>query len=149
LTIYRVCTSRHPENAGEGSRLYGGRWNHKGTAVLYCAATVSLCELEILANSAKLPVDRMLIRAEVPDSLPVLTIRDADLPPDWNDLAAPLSTKDIGTNWVLAKTTTILSVPSVVVPQERNFILNPAHPDFRKIRFSAPEPLEFDPRLKS
>jgi RES domain-containing protein len=88
------------------------------------------------------------IAAEVPDTLRVLTITDADLPPDWRAPAAPDSTKAIGTRWAASKTTVVLSVPSAVVPSERNYILNPHHPDFGTIHFNAPEPIVFDPRLK-
>jgi len=148
LTVYRICTAKHPANDGEGSRINGGRWNHKGTAVIYCAETVSLCALEVLANSAHLPAGMVSIEAAVPDSTSILAIKDSDLPPDWDAPMAPTSTKDIGTKWTRSGVSVVLSVPSVVVQQERNFILNPKHPDFSKITFSAPKPFVFDPRLK-
>jgi RES domain-containing protein len=88
------------------------------------------------------------IEAAVPDSMSILAIKDIDLPPDWDAPMAPTSTKDIGTKWTLSGVSVVLSVPSVVVHQERNFILNPKHPDFSKITFSAPRPFVFDPRLK-
>jgi RES domain-containing protein len=147
LTIHRICPAKHSANDGEGSRINGGRWNHKGTAVIYCAATVSLCALEVLANSAHLPKGMVSIAAEVPDSL-ILTIRDSDLPPDWDAPMAPNSTKDLGTKWAESGASAVLSVPSAVVHQERNFITNPKHPDFAKITFGAPKPFVFDPRLK-
>jgi RES domain-containing protein len=87
------------------------------------------------------------IVAEVPDDLSVITLKESDLPPDWN-AAAPTSTKDFGTKRALSLASVVLSVPSAVVNQERNFILNPDHRDFSKITFSAPKPLPFDPRLK-
>lgn len=148
LTIYRISSAKHPANDGEGSRIHGGRWNHKGIAVLYYAATISLCELEVLANSANLPTGMVYIVTEVPDDLLVVTLKDSDLPPDWNAPTAPPSTKDFGTKWALSLASAVLSIPSAVVHQERNFIVNPKHPDFSKITFSAPTPLPFDPRLK-
>lgn len=147
MTIYRIGPSKYPKNDGEGARLYGGRWNHKGTAVLYCTATTSLCALEVLANSAALPIDMVVIAADVPDDLTIEVTAEADLPPDWNASIAPESTKDIGSRWVSSDTTAILSVPSAIVPQERNYLLNPLHPDFAKIDFRAPVPFVFDPRL--
>jgi RES domain-containing protein len=149
LTVYRICTAKHPANDGEGSRINGGRWNHKGTAIIYCAETVSLCALEVLANSAHLPKAMVSIAAEVPDGMLILTIKNSDLPPDWNAPMAPTSTQDIGTKWALNVVSVVLSVPSAVVHQERNLILNPKHPDFAKITFSAPRPFVFDPRLRS
>ncbi len=88
------------------------------------------------------------IAAEVPDSLSILTIKDSDLPPGWDVAMAPNSTKEFGTNWARSGVSAVLSVPSAVVHQERNFILNPEHPDFEKITFGAPKPFVFDPRLK-
>jgi RES domain-containing protein len=88
------------------------------------------------------------IVTEVPDDLSFVTLKESDLPPGWNAPAARTSTKDFGTEWALSLVSVVLSVPSAVVSQERNFILNPKHPDFSKITFSAPKPLPFDPRLK-
>lgn len=71
----------------------------------------------------------------------------ADLLPGWDSNPVPDMTRDIGTNWAKGLTTAVLSVPSAVIPRERNYILNPAHPDFARIRFSNPEPFYFDVRL--
>jgi RES domain-containing protein len=116
--------------------------------MLYCAATASLCALEILAHSGGLPTGMIVIEARVPDALPMWILRDIDLPVDWNASVAPDTTKDLGTKWAAEKSTAILSVPSALVPGERNYLLNPAHPDFEKIVFSPPQPFVFDPRLK-
>jgi len=135
-------------NDGEGARLYGGRWNHKGTAVLYCAATASLCALEVLVHSDSLPTKMVLIKAEIPDGLTITELTDANLPKGWKRSVAPRSTKDLGTKWVKSKSGLVLSVPSSVVPSERNYLLNPGHHDFATVRFFAPEPFAFDKRLK-
>jgi RES domain-containing protein len=148
LTVYRICEAKHPANDGEGARLAGGRWNHKGTPLVYCGATASLCALEVLAHSAALPADMIVIGARIPKSVSIRTIEEAELPANWNRPVATKKTKDLGTSWVKSGTTAVLSVPSVVVPNERNYLLNPAHPDFSKIRFFAPKPFVFDRRLK-
>jgi RES domain-containing protein len=148
LTIYRICSSKHPVNDGEGARLYGGRWNHKGIPVIYCGATISLCAVEVLANSAGLPTGMVRIEAELPDSLPVTTIDAGTLPSAWDAALPSLSTKEIGTKWVGEGATAVLSVPSAVIPNERNYLLNPKHPDFALIKFRDPQPFVFDPRLK-
>jgi RES domain-containing protein len=148
LTVYRICNAKHSRNDGEGARLNGGRWNPKGTPILYCAATASLCALEVLANSAGLPAGMVVIAADVPDTLAIEALKETDLPVDWNSPIAPRSTKAIGARWAKNKATVVLSVPSAVVPQERNFLLNPKHPDFSSIKFRAPMPFRFDPRLK-
>jgi len=127
VIVFRLGSSRHPANDGIGASLYGGRWNHKGTAVIYTAESRSLCALEILANADELADDYVATPIEMPDELDI--------------------TRDIGTNWQKALATAVLSVPSAVIPRERNYILNPAHPDFNRIRFSSPEPFYFDDRL--
>ena len=116
--------------------------------MLYCATTASLCALEVLVHANALPTGRVVIAAEVPDTLSIERLNEADLPDDWKNAVATPSTKDIGTQWCAGLKTAILSVPSAVVPTERNYLVNPAHPDFAKIVFGAPEPFPFDPRLK-
>jgi RES domain-containing protein len=148
LTVYRICRAKYPANDGEGARLAGGRWNHKGTPLVYCGATASLCALEVLAHSAKLPADMIFIGAGIPKSVSIRTIEETDLPAKWTGPVATKKTKDIGTSWAKSGATAVLSVPSVVVPNERNYLLNPAHPDFSKILFSAPKRFVFDKRLK-
>lgn len=148
MTVYRICKAKYPANDGEGARLAGGRWNHKGTPLVYCGATASLCALEVLAHSAKLPADMIVIGAGIPKSVSIRTIEETDLPANWRGPVATRKTKDIGTSWAKSGATAVLSVPSVVVPNERNYLLNPAHPDFSKIRFSTPKPFVFDKRLK-
>jgi RES domain-containing protein len=148
VTVYRICGSKYPNNDGEGARLYGGRWNHKGTPLLYFGSTISLCALEVLANSEKLPANMVSIAAEIPDRMPIPAYTEADVPMDWNAPVPPALTKDLGTTWAKLKTSLAISVPSAIVPDERNYLVNPLHPDFPLIRFSPPKPFVFDPRLK-
>jgi len=115
--------------------------------MLYCSATTSLCALEVLAHTGGLPKGMVEIKADLPEDL-VEFLKDSDLPNDWNSLVDAKSTKDIGTDWAKSHRTVVLSVPSVVVPQERNFLLNPRHPEFSRILFRTPKPFVFDPRLK-
>jgi len=132
LTVYRICKAKYPANDGEGARLAGGRWNHKGTALVYCGATASLCASEVLAPSAKLPADMIVIGARIPKSVAIRTIDETDLPANWSGSVATKKTKNIGTSWAKSGATAVLSVPSVVVPNELNYLLNPAHPISRK-----------------
>ena len=116
--------------------------------MVYCGATASLCALEVLAHSAMLPNDMIVVRARIPDAVSIQTIEEDNLPARWSSPVASKKTKDIGTDWVESGATAVLSVPSVIVPSERNYLLNPAHPDFAKIRFFPPRPFAFDRRLK-
>jgi RES domain-containing protein len=138
LTVYRICKAKYSANDGEGARHAGGRWNHKGTPMLYCGATASLCALEVLAHSARLPTDMIVVQATIPNSLSTQTVEESDLPPNWNTPEPSRKTQDIGTDWIKSGATAVLSVPSVVVPSERNYLLNPAHPEFATFRFFGP-----------
>lgn len=148
MNVYRICKKKYPKNDGEGARLAGGRWNHKGTAVIYCGATASLCALEVLANGADLAAGMVVIEAKIPRKLAVATIDESDLPSNWNTPVASRKTRDLGSQWVKSGVSAVLSVPSVIVPSERNYLLNPAHSDFAKIQFSKPKDFVFDRRLK-
>jgi RES domain-containing protein len=131
-----------------GASLYGPRrWNHKGTGVIYTAESQAPCALEVLVNADGLADDYISIAIEIPDDLSVTSLSVADLPSGWDAYPSIDATRDIGTNWAKGLTTAVLSVPSAVIPRERNYLLNPAHPDFGRIRFSNPEPFYFDDRL--
>lgn len=131
-----------------GASLYGPRrWNHKGTAVIYTAESQALCALEVLVNADGLADDYISIAVEIPDDLFITSLCVADLPSGWDTYPSIDATRNLGTNWSKGLTTAVLSVPSAVIPRERNYLLNPAHPDFARIRFSSPEPFYFDVRL--
>jgi RES domain-containing protein len=88
----------------------------------------------------------VLIEARVPEEL-IETLRGEDLPEDWNALPESNSTREIGTKWAIEKRSVVLGVPSVVIPRELNFLLNPEHPDFSKVEIGNPKPVGWDPRL--
>lgn len=133
---------------GAGARLAGGRWNHKGTAVVYIADTLALAALETFVhlNDAAAHLAFVSFRVEIPDAL-VLNFPPADLPHDWRKEPAPASTKKLGTNWVASATSVALRVPSAIVSTEHDYVLNPGHHDFARITISKPEPFLFDPRM--
>ena len=111
----------------------------------------SLAVLEVLVHlSGTLPDKYILGSADIPDNLPVERIADQDLPDRWSPLTPgeQTTTRRLGDAWVERQRSAVLSVPSVIVG-ERNFVLNPAHPDFVLVRFAEPEPFRFDLRLAS
>jgi RES domain-containing protein len=109
---------------------------------------VALCALEVLANSSRLPSGLVIIEIRIPDALRIRNFDISELPAGWDDPRPSDGSKNIGTNWARANMTAVLSVPSSIIPRERNYLLNPNHPDFARIRFGAPQPFRFDPRLK-
>jgi RES domain-containing protein len=87
------------------------------------------------------------VAAEIPGSLRTDRLEIADLPPNWRDAMAPPALREFGAKWAAAASSAALSVPSVLIPLERNYLLNPAHPDFARIKIRKPEPFGFDPRM--
>ena len=149
MIAWRLCRKKHAAFDGEGSRLAGGRWNRRGTAVVYTSATLSLAVLEYFVNlpAATAPQDLVAISAQIPADFPMTTLEVKDLPRGWRKYPAPDALADLGTRWVEEGKTAILAVPSAVVPQEKNYLLNPAHPRFRDITPGKPDPLSLDSRM--
>ncbi len=133
---------------GEGAQRSGGRWNGVGTAVVYVAGTLSLALLETLVHTTSdlLPA-YTAVPIEFDESL-VTTLDEKDLPRDWMSAPAPVSTRAIGDEWVKSARSALLRVPSVVVPLEYNYVMNPTHPDFGRIRIGAAMRFPFDQRLR-
>ena len=150
MFVWRLC-KQHPSDAafdGEGARLYGGRWNQKGTRLVYASATLSLAALEYLvhAEPGQLKLRLFSYAADVPDAL-IEAMSDTSLPSNWRRVPEPDDTRSLGTSWARALTAAVLSVPSVVIPRERNYLLNPAHADFKNIRVTDAGRFTFDSRL--
>jgi RES domain-containing protein len=134
---------------GEGSYRYGGRWSRAGIRVAYASEHLSLALLEYLANldPSDTPNDLVVARADIPDALPRFEMYPSELPTDWKRFPAPGSLADMGETFIRAKLTAVLIVPSALVPGERNFLLNPAHPEYGAITTLPPEPITLDYRL--
>lgn len=150
MRVWRLCRKKHVAFDGEGARLAGGRWNRRGTAVVYTSATLSLALLEYFVNlgsAANAPNDLVSVAAEIPDGVAIASIDLAALPRGWRRHPAPEALAELGTRWVEQRATAVLSVPSAVVPRERNYLISPAHPDFRRITIGRPEPFPLDARL--
>ena len=97
MRIYRLGSSRYPANDGLGASLYGGRWNHKGTPVIYAVASRALCALEILANADELARDYAVTPIEWADDVSFTTLSTGDLPSGWNAAQPMTETAEIGT----------------------------------------------------
>ena len=149
ITVWRLTKEKEVKTAfaGEGARLYGGRWNNKGISAVYASGSLSLAALELFVHlglpEVKIPFAS--IRATIPDDVTVEAV--TDLPGDWREEPAPDSTKEMGTNWFRERRSAVLRIPSAVIPNEFNYVLNPEHPDFGKIVIAAHERFHFDPRM--
>jgi len=148
-TVWRITTARLAATAfsGEGARLYGGRWNPKGLALVYAAESRALALLEMMVQDAPLRARYVLIPAQLPDALSITSVGVADLPADWRRLDRRDALQRIGRDWLAQGRSALLAVPSAVLPAERNYLLNPRHPDFSLIIMGEPEALDTDLRL--
>ncbi len=152
IRAWRLVKSRFAPTAfdGEGARRQGGRWNSEGTPVVYTASTLSLAALELIvhADVEDLPSGYVAIPVDIPRSVRLEAVEFGALPRHWRRIApCPRECQALGDAWVASKRTAVLTVPSVVVPVERNYLLNPAHPDFRKLAIGKPENFSIDARL--
>lgn len=134
---------------GEGAKMYGGRWNSKGTRMVYVANSLPLATLEVMVHAedyATLKELYSVIPVEFDDKL-IEHIKPKNLPPGWNSPVISPLTQKIGDEWVDSMSSAIFEVPSVIVPSESNYLLNPAHPDYKKLKIGNPFDFYVDPRL--
>lgn len=150
LSAWRITKEKHAKSAfsGEGARLYGGRWNSPGTSIIYTAQSQSLSVLEVLVHLDSPELLRKYLLFEVViDASRIEVLNLSQLPANWKSDPAPASVQAIGDAWAAAARSAVLRVPSVLVPAESSFLLNPRHPDFAKLRIGKGIPFEFDPRF--
>lgn len=148
---FRIFKSKYLDNSfdGEGLRLFGGRWNSRGKKLSYTASTLSLAALEILAGiqDDELLNDYLYQWAEF-DERSMMDILDFfELPVTWNLSPPSYETRRMGDRWIDEMYSAVLRVPSVTIPSEANYLINPEHPDFKKIVIGQPQNFEFDSRL--
>ncbi len=149
LTVWRLVTARFAKSAfsGEGARLYGGRWNRKGVPLVYTAGTQSLAMLEMLVQDEPLRARYVMIEARIPKGMTIDRIKIEDLPSEWRDITGRGRLQAIGTQWARKRSAAVFAVPSAVIPVETNYLLNPLHADFRRIKIGKPQKFETDLRL--
>lgn len=150
MLVYRIATSKHIEDlSGEGARRHGGRWNHRGTAVTYTSATRSLATVELLVHVpfSFAPADLKIATIGIPDEPAPEEVDVAALPPNWRDFPAPPELADLGTSWARSGHSLLFRVPSAVVEQEHNILINPAHPDIARVVLAKVEDFRLDRRL--
>ena len=143
MKVYRIAKERYIDDlSGEGARTYGGRWNRKGTSVLYTAENRSLATVEYLVHLpiALVPTDTYIAELGIPDRVECEQIEIESLPKQWAAYPAPLVLADIGESWVKRNETLLLEVPSSVVRGEWNILINPKHRLFKEVKLSNIEP---------
>jgi RES domain-containing protein len=150
VTVWRLAKTRYAAGVfdGEGARLYGGRWNSRGTRVAYASESLALATLEVLANlqSVRALAAYSVCRAHFDEQF-VVSADVASLPATWREYPVPPELQAIGDTWIQGAQSLVLKVPSAIIPTEHNYLLNPGHPKFSSVTIDPPEPFVLDPRL--
>lgn len=150
LDAWRLVKGKVASEAlsGEGARLYGGRWNSPGYPLVYTAEHASLAVLELLVHlgSSAVLSAYVLIRCEFESEM-VERVRAEQLPGAWRSSPPLFELRELGDQWIEAQRSVVLEVPSAVLPIERNYLFNPAHADFKRVRVEEPQAFNSDPRL--
>ena len=148
MIIYRLTNGDHIKDlSGIGSKLYGGRWNSAGLHAIYATENISLAVLEILVHVKKYnsPMDYHLLNISIPENIKPMVIHADKLKRTWKD--DPAYSQFIGDEFLKTKQSLFMKVPSAIVEQENNYILNPQHSDAHKIKIISTRLFEFDKRL--
>jgi RES domain-containing protein len=148
-TGWRIVPENRADDAfvGEGARLFGGRWNSPGVALVYGSQHKSLAALEQLVHFNPIRPNRFKVFSfQFSESL-IETVSPRNLPKDWRQEPPPPSAQRFGSIWARDLRSAILAIPSIIIPDELNYVLNPAHSDFKKIKIGKPDDFSFDARL--
>jgi RES domain-containing protein len=151
LALWRLVKARYAADAfdGEGARRYGGRWNERGTRIVYLGGSLSLAALETFVHltAADARIAFAAIEVKVPDEIEVSSLTLDALPENWRQEPPPDQTKALGTDWANRGASLLLRAPSVIVPNEWNYLLNPGDRAFRQLEIVPPVPFGFDERM--
>ena len=151
VEAFRITKTKFVSSAfdGEGARLFGGRWNSVGTRMVYLGGTLSGATLELLIHTD----DHVIVgglysyfRVEIPDEV-VGRVEVHSLPDGWASPTPTTLTQAIGDRWIAGSSSAVLRVPSAITAGEFNFLTNPAHADFAKLKIGKPVAFEINPRI--
>lgn len=150
MRFWRICRRVYAADAarGDGARLYGGRWNSRGVAVVYASTSLALAAIETFVNLEPnlRPSDLVSIEGEIPDGILVDRLEPSHLPRGWRRTRDE-SLRQFGDDWVAKSRSVAMLVPSAAISGEWNILINPAHGEFGTIVFNKPRTFEFDARM--
>lgn len=150
MDVYRISKCNYIDDLkGTGARLYGGRWNSAGHPMVYTAGSRALAALEVLVHIPLKNIiqDFCIASIHIPDSIPIKVLTKEDLPKGWQSLAPAPFLQEIGDEWAEAGKYAVLRVPSVIIAEEHNYLINPLHPDAAQVIINNTQPFVFDQRL--
>lgn len=148
MKVYRITNCRYINDlSGTGAALYGGRWHNKGTYVLYAASSSSLALLESIAHiTSIIQLRYCMVCLQLPD-VSIDAITTSDLPAGWNNNPPPDIIKNIGDDFIKKNKFLALKLPSAIIAEENNLLINPAHADFKKVKIVFSRQINIDERL--
>lgn len=148
--VWRISKAKFAASSfsGEGARLFDGRWNYAGVRMVYTSTSLALAAIEFFVHldQSVMPDDLVSVKAKLPDSAKVECIDPACLPPTWRKVDNN-HLRQLGSEWARTGSSLALLVPSAVMDEEWNVLLNPAHPDFAKIEVLPARPFQYDERM--
>ncbi|MCR9182677.1 MAG: RES family NAD+ phosphorylase [Flavobacteriaceae bacterium] len=150
MKVYRLSRKKYSgELSGKGAALSGNRWNSKGVEMVYTSESRALAMAEVIVHLslAVLPKDFILLEIEIPDGIKIKKISPKELPENWNTFPNHPATQQTGDAFIRDCQFAVLQVPSAVVNGDFNFLLNPFHPDFKRIKITSKHPFLIDQRL--
>ena len=149
--VHRILRKRYAKTPfdGEGAYRYGGRWSSPGVRLAYASEHLSLAMIEYFVHLDRddPPPDLVVATADVPDDVSRVIVSPGSLSATWRQTPAPVERAAIGDRFARRRRDAILVVPSALTPEESNWLLNPDHPDFARIRIQRPEPFAYDSRF--
>lgn len=156
-SVFRIASTspsyNYDDMTGKGAEMSGGRWNRRGVPVIYTASSVALAALETIVHTdtGAWPLNRYVMEMAIPDGI-WAAAEDVEklgaLPAVWDAQPAPKETLDFGDAWIASRRSLLLIVPSVIVPQEANILINPNHPDAGEIRIVKTTKFVYDGRIR-
>jgi len=149
MDVYRIASALYIKDlTGIGPKTYGGRWNYRGIPAIYTSETRALAALEFLVHIRTRTSDNLrIVSISIPDSIVPLEFPIETLPKGWRDHPPPFKLAEMGTDWLKSLKSLLLRVPSAVIPNEFNIIINPIHKDMKYVKISHVEDFTYDKRL--
>lgn len=150
MEVFRLVREKFAEPlSGKGAAIRGARWNSIGVELIYTALNRSLAMAEVAVHFtlATLPDDYVMMTINVPDDILLKTLTMEELPEDWNLFPHPNATQKIGDRFVIENEFCLLKIPSVVTQGDYNVLINPKHPDFKRLSFVEIIKFPFDKRI--
>lgn len=149
MELYRICKRRNADLSGKGAKIAGGRWNSPGKAVIYCSQNRALAALEYLAHFSDnvIPDDLIILSISITDHVNEEKVDKTKLPRNWKSFPGPIKLREIGDDWFKRNKTLLLKVPSVIIENEYNYLINPSQKDAGKVKIEKKEKFTIDLRL--